>query len=163
MDKTWYTISYAEVVCRRIEEQSLQARKPSAEGMLGPVRAWLGGLASPATFVLFGARGCLSGHGPARVEWVDRFYSFTQETAIMAITIEATYENGVLKPAEPLPLKEHEQVRLTVESAKDSAASSPDEAERIVRRSYGLLGWTGDVETLRRVAEDPEFALLESP
>jgi predicted DNA-binding antitoxin AbrB/MazE fold protein len=81
----------------------------------------------------------------------------------MAITIEATYENGVLKPAEPLPLREHEKVRVTVESAKDSAASPPDEAERIVRRSYGLLGWTGDVETLRRVAEDPECGLLESP
>jgi len=81
----------------------------------------------------------------------------------MAITIEATYENGVLKPAESLPLKEHEKVRVTVESAKDPAASSPDEAERIVRRSYGLLGWTGDVETLRRIAEDPEFGLLESP
>jgi predicted DNA-binding antitoxin AbrB/MazE fold protein len=81
----------------------------------------------------------------------------------MAITIEAIYENGVLKPAQLLPLKEHEKVRVTVESVKGPAASPPDEAERIVRRSYGLIGWTGDVETLRRVAEDPEFGLLESP
>jgi predicted DNA-binding antitoxin AbrB/MazE fold protein len=81
----------------------------------------------------------------------------------MAIITEATYENGVLKPAEPLPLKEHEKVRVIVESVKEPAASPPDEAELIVRRSYGLIGWTGDVETLRRVAEDPEFGLLESP
>jgi hypothetical protein len=35
--------------------------------------------------------------------------------AIMALTIEAVYEDGVLKPAQPLPLKEHEKVRITVE------------------------------------------------
>jgi predicted DNA-binding antitoxin AbrB/MazE fold protein len=28
----------------------------------------------------------------------------------MPITIEATYENGVLKPSQPLPLEEHETV-----------------------------------------------------
>ncbi len=35
----------------------------------------------------------------------------------MNLTIEAVYENGVLKPKEPLPLAEHEQVTVTVESA----------------------------------------------
>jgi predicted DNA-binding antitoxin AbrB/MazE fold protein len=34
----------------------------------------------------------------------------------MTITVDATYEGGVLKPARPLPLSEHEQVRVTVES-----------------------------------------------
>lgn len=33
----------------------------------------------------------------------------------MTITIDATYEGGVLKPAQPLPLSEHAQVRVTVE------------------------------------------------
>jgi predicted DNA-binding antitoxin AbrB/MazE fold protein len=32
----------------------------------------------------------------------------------MAITVEAVYENGTLKPSEPLPLQEHEKVRLTI-------------------------------------------------
>jgi predicted DNA-binding antitoxin AbrB/MazE fold protein len=36
----------------------------------------------------------------------------------MAITVEAIYEDGVLKPAQPLPLKEQEKVRVTVESAR---------------------------------------------
>lgn len=36
----------------------------------------------------------------------------------MAITIDATYENGVLKPAQPLPLSEHEKVRVTVEPSR---------------------------------------------
>jgi predicted DNA-binding antitoxin AbrB/MazE fold protein len=33
----------------------------------------------------------------------------------MTITIDATYEDGVLKPSQPLPLREHEIVRVTVE------------------------------------------------
>ena len=33
----------------------------------------------------------------------------------MTITVDATYEDGVLKPAQPLPLSEHEKVRVTVE------------------------------------------------
>ncbi|HZU37012.1 MAG TPA: antitoxin family protein [Gemmataceae bacterium] len=36
----------------------------------------------------------------------------------MAITVEAVYENGVLKPSEPLPLREHEKVRVSVEPAR---------------------------------------------
>jgi predicted DNA-binding antitoxin AbrB/MazE fold protein len=69
----------------------------------------------------------------------------------MAIVVEATYENGVLKPAEPLPLGEHEKVRVTVEPA-----------QRWAERTYGLLRWTGDPETLRRIAEDPEFGIREA-
>ena len=33
----------------------------------------------------------------------------------MIITIEAIYENGVLRPTRPLPLKEQEVVRITIE------------------------------------------------
>jgi predicted DNA-binding antitoxin AbrB/MazE fold protein len=36
----------------------------------------------------------------------------------MTITVEAVYENGVLKPEQPLPLKESEKVRITVEPAR---------------------------------------------
>jgi predicted DNA-binding antitoxin AbrB/MazE fold protein len=34
----------------------------------------------------------------------------------MTLTVEAVYEDGVLKPAQPLPLQEHQQVRLTLET-----------------------------------------------
>jgi len=34
----------------------------------------------------------------------------------MAITVEAVYENGTLKLTQPLPLKEQERVRVTVET-----------------------------------------------
>jgi predicted DNA-binding antitoxin AbrB/MazE fold protein len=62
----------------------------------------------------------------------------------MTLTITAIYENGVLKPTQPLPLKEHEQVRVIIESDP-------------VSRTYGLLRWTGDHETLRYLAEDVEL------
>jgi predicted DNA-binding antitoxin AbrB/MazE fold protein len=69
----------------------------------------------------------------------------------MAITVEAVYENGVLKLFQPLPLNEHEKVRVTVEA-------EPTWAER----TAGMLKWTGEPEDLRRLAEDDEFGILES-
>lgn len=58
----------------------------------------------------------------------------------MTITVDATYEDGVLKPVQPLPFAEHEKVRLTVEpqaAAQDqgkSAGATPQPPiwERIV-------------------------------
>jgi predicted DNA-binding antitoxin AbrB/MazE fold protein len=70
----------------------------------------------------------------------------------MSITIEAIYENGVLKPTQPLPFKEHEKVQVTVDSQIGWA-----------ERTAGMLKWTGDPETLRRIIEDDEFSILESP
>jgi predicted DNA-binding antitoxin AbrB/MazE fold protein len=70
----------------------------------------------------------------------------------MPLTFEAIYENGVLKPTQPLPLKEHEKVRITVEPELTWA-----------ERTAGMLRWTGDPEVLRRIAEDDEFGILESP
>jgi predicted DNA-binding antitoxin AbrB/MazE fold protein len=81
----------------------------------------------------------------------------------MTLTFEAVYENGVLKPMQALPLKEREKVRVTVLAATERPRPTVEEAERVVRRSHGLIGWTGDIETLRRIAEDPEFGLQECP
>jgi predicted DNA-binding antitoxin AbrB/MazE fold protein len=71
---------------------------------------------------------------------------------VMALEVEATYENGVIKLDEPLPFKEKERIVVTVK-AKTSR----------VDESYGLIGWTGDPEILRKIAEDDEFGVLESP
>jgi predicted DNA-binding antitoxin AbrB/MazE fold protein len=64
----------------------------------------------------------------------------------MTLVVDATYEDGVLKPSQPLPLKEHEAVRLTVQSQ-----SSP------ILEAYGMMAWTGDAETLERFALGSEF------
>jgi len=70
----------------------------------------------------------------------------------MTITVEATYEDGSLKLSQPLPLQEHEKVQVTVQSKRS-----------VAEESAGMLKWTGDAETLERLACDPEFSILESP
>ena len=46
----------------------------------------------------------------------------------MTITIEATYEDGVLKPARPLPFDEHAQVRVTVVEQVEKVQMASDHA-----------------------------------
>ena len=76
----------------------------------------------------------------------------------MPITVEAVYENGSLKLNQPLPLREHDKVQVTVHTPVTS-----HEAIAAVPKGYGLLRWTGDADTLRQVAEDDEFGILGSP
>ena len=64
----------------------------------------------------------------------------------MSITIDAVYENGVLKPVQPLTLKEHERVRVTIVPATSW-----------VDRTAGMMQWKGTPEYLQYLAEDPEF------
>jgi predicted DNA-binding antitoxin AbrB/MazE fold protein len=69
----------------------------------------------------------------------------------MAITIEATYENGVLKPSAPLPWKEGERVRVEV-----SSLDSP------LLKAYGIMGFKGTAEEADYLALDPELLPEES-
>jgi predicted DNA-binding antitoxin AbrB/MazE fold protein len=64
----------------------------------------------------------------------------------MSITVEAVYENGVLKPSEPLPFKEHEKLQITLKAAVSR-----------VRQTAGLIGWTGSQEDADFVALSPEL------
>ena len=64
----------------------------------------------------------------------------------MIITVEAVYENGVLKPARALPLQEHQKVLLTVKPAVGR-----------VRQTAGLIGWTGSQEDADFIATSPEL------
>lgn len=70
----------------------------------------------------------------------------------MSIIVDATYENGTLRLDEPLPLQQYERVKVVVQIASSH-----------VDATYGLIGWTGDPEVLRRIAQDDEFGILESP
>lgn len=70
----------------------------------------------------------------------------------MLLTVEAIYENGVLKPAQPLPFVEHEKVQITVQGAFSRA-----------RQTAGLVRWTGDPAILERFIMDPELDPLEGP
>ena len=64
----------------------------------------------------------------------------------MEITVEAVYENGVLKPTPPLPLKEHERVQITVQTPVSNLADS-----------YGIMGFQGTAEEADYFAMDPEL------
>jgi predicted DNA-binding antitoxin AbrB/MazE fold protein len=75
----------------------------------------------------------------------------TRELTVPIIT-EAVYENGVLKPIAPLPLREHETVEVTIRTKVS-----------VARQTAGMIPWTGDAQTLERIADDPEFGILESP
>jgi len=64
----------------------------------------------------------------------------------MTLTVDAVYENGVLKPSKALPLQEHEKVEITVKSAVSR-----------VRQTAGLMGWTGTQEDADFVAMSPQL------
>jgi predicted DNA-binding antitoxin AbrB/MazE fold protein len=70
----------------------------------------------------------------------------------MAIEIEAIYENGVLKPAQPLPLQEQERVRISIRPCGIRST-----------KSYGLVQWTGSVQDLDYLIQDDENDPLERP
>jgi predicted DNA-binding antitoxin AbrB/MazE fold protein len=63
----------------------------------------------------------------------------------VTITVEATYEGGVLKPVQPVPLVEHERVRLTIEPTTGWA-----------ERTYGIIGWKGTHEELEQILAEAE-------
>ncbi len=70
----------------------------------------------------------------------------------MSIVVDAVYEDGVLKPAGPLPLQEQQKVQITVHTGVTR-----------VRSSSGLLDWKGDAQTVERIALEPEHGLEECP
>jgi predicted DNA-binding antitoxin AbrB/MazE fold protein len=63
----------------------------------------------------------------------------------MAVTVEAIYQAGVLKPVQPLPLEVNESVRLTTHRRQDLAA-----------QTAGIIGWKGDTETFDRLLAERE-------
>ncbi len=70
----------------------------------------------------------------------------------MTITVEAVYENGVLRLDKPLPLGEKQRITVTIHEAAVPA-----------KRGYGLIQWTGSIEDLDYLIEDLENDPLEGP
>jgi predicted DNA-binding antitoxin AbrB/MazE fold protein len=69
----------------------------------------------------------------------------------MTVTVEAIYENGVLKLAQPLTLAEGQKVRVTVQD-------QPSVADRI----DGMFAWTGDPAVLDYIIHSPDLDVEES-
>jgi predicted DNA-binding antitoxin AbrB/MazE fold protein len=70
----------------------------------------------------------------------------------MPYTVEAIYENGILKLTQPLPLKEHERVRVTIQPRSNW-----------VQETHGICGWKGSAEEADRFASDPELDFPPPP
>lgn len=101
-----------------------------------------------------GRDGCkeAAGYNNAAGVLVGNRLQTTDRGRVVSITFEAVYENTVLKPEKPLPLKEQEKVRVTVHTSLS-----------VARQTAGMIPWKGDLEPLERLARDPEFGILESP
>ena len=63
----------------------------------------------------------------------------------MSLEIEATYENGVLKPVQDLPLQEGQKVTITIQPGGSAA-----------KRFCGSLRWTRNPEELHQYLNDPD-------
>ena len=99
----------------------------------------------------------------------------------MPLEVEATYEDGVLKLDAPLPFSEGERLLVTVQPRVSRIRQSAgllrwtgdpvaleyllgaENGLSIAEESYGLIGWTGEPAVVRKIAEDDECGVLESP
>jgi predicted DNA-binding antitoxin AbrB/MazE fold protein len=71
----------------------------------------------------------------------------------MALTVEATFENGVFVPVHRPALQEHERVRLTIEPVSVTTSGLDDLGRRRGRRIHL------DTELARQIASSSEFDL----
>jgi predicted DNA-binding antitoxin AbrB/MazE fold protein len=63
----------------------------------------------------------------------------------MSQEFETTYENGVLKPVQPLPLPEGQKVTIVIKPGGSA-----------VKRFVGLVPWPGDRQEFDRWLDDPD-------
>ena len=70
----------------------------------------------------------------------------------MTVSVEAIYENGVLRPLEPLPFVDNERVWITVDSNKIWADITA-----------GMVPRPNDVSVLEDIAMGADFELGEAP
>jgi len=64
----------------------------------------------------------------------------------MTITVDAIYENGILRLSDPLPFEEQQRVSVTVEPKYNW-----------VQETAGILGWKGSPELAERFALDADL------
>ena len=69
----------------------------------------------------------------------------------MAITVEAIYENGMLRLSQPLPFPEHMRVSVCVEPVR------PSLAERIVSRAHALPREVADAMPVDLAAQHDHY------
>ena len=92
------------------------------------------------------------------------------DSGAMAIHFEAVYEQGVLRPLEPIALAEHQRVRVTVEERKgplswESAEQSDDsraELDWLANESRHFAGEWVALDGNRLLAHGPKLAAVKA-
>ncbi len=82
---------------------------------------------------------------------------------VMTKQVEAVYEDGVLRPLEPLPLEEHQRVTLTVSDvSEDPLAAMIDHplVER-ARKEVEAMGQIPSLEEVQRILSKIPGSLSE--
>jgi predicted DNA-binding antitoxin AbrB/MazE fold protein len=127
---------------------TLRARKPDARALHRPVRtsAWRHDLTGRLSLFL----SCFCGDrhfvAAAPAVYYNRCcFRRLSGAEIMAITIQAVYENGVLKPLGALYLREQQQVQITLEEPVDW-----------VYRTRGIIP-CADEALIQSAAMDPDL------
>ena len=79
------------------------------------------------------------------------------------LQVDAVYENGVLRPLQPLDLTEHEHVRVSVfkTAATGRSCLAVEYIERLRREQKGAEPAPGIEEVRRRLAKTPGFMAAE--
>ena len=69
----------------------------------------------------------------------------------MTLTVEAIHENGVLKPVQPLPLKEQERVQVTVHTANQWVSETAGKRRATMPSSaFNRASWASNFACRRR-------------
>jgi len=92
------------------------------------------------------------------------------DKGVMAIHFEAVYEQGVLRPLEPLALVEHQRVRVTVDERTRplswKSAQQPDdsraELDWLAHESRHYTGEWVALDGKRLVAHGPKLAAVKA-
>jgi hypothetical protein len=75
------------------------------------------------------------------------------------MVVRGHVQNGVVVLDDGVRLPEGQEVTvLANEKAQDAAPPK----QSLARQTAGMIPWTGDAETLERIATDPEFGIGES-
>ena len=77
----------------------------------------------------------------------------------MAYKVEAVYENGILKPLQPLELTEHQRVSVTIDESP--TVESPEEALRAWEQVYEGLSDEEIAEIEALILDRSHFMSLE--
>jgi len=76
----------------------------------------------------------------------------------MAKQVEAVYENGLLRPLEPLPLEEHQRVTVVITEAQSfPERSHPDSAYlEAIQKEVASMGRVPTLEEIHKItSQDP--------